>query len=149
MNKIVIAIIIACFSNGVFAACPTPIGMAGIFSGRATYTELPNGVVSDIAEKLFVVKLNGAGNAVQSGVATLLKDIEASPGNLTVQINSTPSILSYTYDSSSCSATVTVSDPTNGSGTIYMVVANGGNAFFGVRRNLTHVGVERYEFTRQ
>ena len=147
MNKIVIAIIIACFSNGVFAACPTPIGMAGIFSGRATYTELPNGVVSDIAEKLFVVKLNGAGNAVQSGIATSLKYIEASPGNLTVQIKSTPSILSYTYDSSSCS--VTISDPTNGSGTLYMVVANGGNTLFGVKRDLTYVGVERYEFTRQ
>ena len=146
MNKIVIAIIIACFSKGIFAACPTPIGMAGTFSGRATYTELTNGVVSDVTEQVMVVKLNGAGNAIVSGVATVLKDIEASQGNAAVTINSPPNkIFAYTFDSSSCSGIVTE----NTVSTVYFVVANGGNTLYGVERSLNFPGIKRFELTRQ
>jgi hypothetical protein len=143
MYKIFIALIIGCLSKDIFAACPT--SLSGKYSGQATYTEVGNGTVDEVAEKLMVISFGSYSSITKTGTVTASLYVEVDSGTPGTTIDTTSKSYTYTYNTTSCS--FKVSSPSTGD--MYFVVANSGNTLYGVKRDLTYNAVERYIFTKQ
>ena len=143
MYKIFIALIIGCLSKDIFAACPT--SLSGKYSGQATYTEVGNGTVDEVVEKLMVISFGSYSSITKKGTVTVSLYVEVDSGTPGTTIDTKSKSITYTYNTTSCS--FKVSSPSTGD--MYFVVANSGNTLYGVNRDLTYNAVERYIFTKQ
>lgn len=138
MYKILVALLISCVSVNVFAACPAKL--IGKYSGHITYTQIgSSSSVDEVAEKLLVISFDGKGTATGS------RYVEVNTSSSGVEIVTTQTTLSYSFDKNSCSVQIIDSDH----GDINAVVANSGNTLYGVKRDSTYNGVQRFEFTKQ
>ncbi len=125
MNKLMITILIGCFSGSGFAACPAKL--EGNYIGSSQYTAgngltLEDGTwlgsaIASVEYNLFVSKFSG-------NTASIIKQYQASSNGGVTEENNERGTFTVSYDKATCSGSLVAPQQTDNP--IYFVVGNNG-----------------------